>query len=261
MLSFSANINVMVKAARTAGRGLVRDFGEIEKLQVRSKSAGDFVSRADIRAEEVIRTELMEARPNYGWVGEESDPVPGQDPTRRWIVDPLDGTNNFLHGLPHWSISIALEHKKEIVAGVVFDPTKGEMFLAEKGKGAWMNDQRIRVSDRYNLIDGVFSSGLAYSGDLPQYLSQYGRLMAKTGGVRRLGSAALDLCYVAAGRLDGFWECGLNSWDVAGGLVILREAGGLAETLEEGGNPVDDRSIIAANGEIFKTFAKVIRGD
>ena len=259
MSSFSANLNVMVKAARKAGRGLVRDFGEIEKLQVRSKSAGDFVSRADIRAEEVIREELTEARPNYGWLGEESEPVAGNDPTRRWIVDPLDGTSNFLHGLPHWAVSIGLEHKGEIVAGVVFDPAKGEMFLAEKGQGAWMNDQRIRVSDRRALIDGMFSTGLVYSGDIAVHVRQTARLMAETAGLRRLGAAALDLCYVAAGRLDGFWETDLNPWDMAAGIVILREAGALVETIDPDGNLVEDRSIIAANGEMFNTFAKLIR--
>ena len=260
MSAFSANLNVMIKAALSAGRGLVRDFGEIEKLQVRSKSAGDFVSRADIRAEEVIRTELTEARPNYGWVGEESEPVQGADPTRRWIVDPLDGTHNFLHGIPHWAVSIGLEHKGEIVAGVIFDPAKQELFVAEKGAGAWMNDQRIRVSDRSQLIDGMFSTGLPFSGDLPAHLQQIARLGAETPGFRRLGSAALDMAYVASGRLDGFWQPTISSWDIAAGIVLLREAGGLIDTMAPDGNPITDGTIIGANPEIFARFAKVIRG-
>ena len=151
----SANLNVMIKAARKAGRSLIKDFQEVENLQVSAKSAGDFVSRADIAAEKIIKEELTEARPTYGWLGEESDPVAGQDPTRRWIVDPLDGTTNFLHGLPHWAVSIALEHKGQIIAGVVFDACKDELFITEKGKGAWMNDRRIRVSDRHRMTEST----------------------------------------------------------------------------------------------------------
>src|SRR6056297_1980780 len=155
----SANLNVMIKAARKAGRSLVKDFREVENLQVGAKGPGDFVSRADTAAEEIIRSELMEARPNYGWLGEESGEKPGTDPTRRWIVDPLDGTTNFLHGMPHWAVSIALEHKGEVVAGVVFDPAKDELFVAEKGAGAWMNDTRLRVSARHKMIESIFATG------------------------------------------------------------------------------------------------------
>ena len=160
----SANLNVMIKAARAAGRSLVKDFREVENLQVSSKGAGDFVSRADIAAEKIVRDILMEARPNYGWVGEESDAVEGKDPTRRWIVDPLDGTTNFLHGLPHWAVSIALEHKGEIVAAVIFDAAKDEMFVAEKGQGAWMNDTRLRASKRNRMIEAIFATGLPFAG-------------------------------------------------------------------------------------------------
>ncbi len=158
----SANLNLMIKAARRAGRSLVKDFREVENLQVSVKGAGDFVSRADIAAEKIIRDELMGARPTYGWLGEESEPVDGADPTRRWIVDPLDGTTNFLHGLPHWAVSIALEHKGEIVAGVIFDPAKDEMFAAEKGQGAWMNESRIRVSGRKVMSEAVFATGVPF---------------------------------------------------------------------------------------------------
>ena len=261
MAQASANINLMIQAARKAARGLVRDFGEVEKLQVSSKGPGDFVSRADIKAEMLIHEELTEARPNYGWVGEESEPKSGADPTRRWIVDPLDGTTNFLHGLPHWAISIALEHKGEIVAAVIYDPLKDEMFVAEKGSGCWLNDNRLRVSGRSKMIECIFATGVPFGGrpDLPDTLSDLGRLMPSCAGVRRWGSAALDLAYVAAGRYDGFWERGLHSWDVAAGILLVKEAGGLIEPITPGGNLLEDGEILAANGEIFETFAKVIR--
>ena len=257
----SANLNVMMAAARKAARSLVKDFREVENLQVSSKGAGDFVSRADIAAERIIREDLMEARPNYGWVGEESEPVAGKDPTRRWIVDPLDGTTNFLHGLPHWAISIALEHKGEIVSAVVYDAAKDEMFVAEKGAGAWLNDSRLRVSDRRRMIEAIFATGLPYGGrrDLPETLQDLARLLPMTAGVRRWGAAALDLAYVAAGRYDGFWERGLNPWDIAAGLLLVREAGGLSDTISPGGNPLEAGEMIAANAEIFDTFAKAIR--
>ncbi|MDG2473910.1 MAG: inositol monophosphatase family protein, partial [Paracoccaceae bacterium] len=162
MSQASANLNIMIKAARRASRGLLRDFGEVENLQVSSKAAGDFVSKADIKAEEIIHQELSEARPNYGWIGEESEEKEGQDPTRKWIVDPLDGTSNFLHGIPHWAISIGLEYKKEIIAGVIYDPIKDEMFTAEKGQGAWLNDRRLRVSDRSKMIEMLFATGMPF---------------------------------------------------------------------------------------------------
>ena len=202
----SANLNVMIKAARKAGRSLLKDFTEVENLQVSSKSAGDFVSRADIAAEAIIKAELTAARPTYGWVGEESDAIEGQDPTRRWIVDPLDGTTNFLHGLPHWAVSIALEHKGQIVAGVVYDPTKDEMFIAEKGQGAWLNESRLRVSGRNRMIESIYATGLPFAGrsDLPETLKDLAKLLPACAGVRRWGAAALDLAYVAAGRYDGY---------------------------------------------------------
>ncbi|QPH53392.1 inositol monophosphatase family protein [Pontivivens ytuae] len=259
----SANVNVMIKAARKAARGLVRDFGEVENLQVSMKGAGDFVSRADIKAEEVIRTELMEARPNYGWVGEESEEVKGSDPTRRWIVDPLDGTTNFLHGLPHWAISIALEHKKEIVAGVVYDPAKDEMFVAEKGGGAWLNDRRIRVSGRRDMIEMLFATGVPFGnmGDLPGTLQDLSRLMPRCAGVRRWGSAALDLAYVAAGRYDGYWERSLNAWDIAAGIILVKEAGGLVGPIEPDQSVIESGSIIASNEPVFDRFTSIIRND
>ena len=233
----SANLNVMIKAARKAGRSLVKDFREVEQLQVSMKGAGDFVSRADLAAEKIIKDELMEARPTYGWLAEEGGAEDGKDPTRRWIVDPLDGTSNFLHGLPHWAISIALEHKGKIVAGVIFDAAKDEMFFAEKGEGAWLNESRLRVSGRSKMIESLFATGVPFGGraDLPTTLQDLARLMPACAGVRRWGSAALDMAYVAAGRYEGFWERGLNAWDLAAGIVILQEAGGFVEPLTEGG--------------------------
>ena len=257
----SANLNVMVMAARKAGRSLVKDFREVENLQVSSKGAGDFVSRADIAAEKIIRDTLMEARPNYGWVGEESAAEEGKDPTRRWIVDPLDGTTNFLHGLPHWAVSIALEHKGEIVSAVVFDPAKDEMFVAEKGQGAWLNESRLRVSDRRRMIEAIFATGLPFGGrrDLPETLQDMARLLPQTAGVRRWGAAALDLAYVAAGRYDGYWERGLNAWDIAAGVLIVREAGGLVDAITPDGDPLETGDLVCGNAEIFDAFAKVIR--
>ena len=257
----SANLNVMMKVARKAGRGLVKDFGEVENLQVSAKGPGDFVSRADKQAEEIIREELMEARPTYGFLGEEGSEIEGKDPTRRWIVDPLDGTTNFLHGLPHWAVSIALEHKGQIVAGVVYDPVKDEMFYAEKGFGAFVNEARLRVSGRHRMAEAIFATGLPFSGrpDLPETLQDLARLLPACAGVRRFGSAALDLAYVAAGRYDGYWERNLNAWDIAAGIVILKEAGGLIEPLDPASDLLESGSLICANEPIFDTFAKVIR--
>ena len=260
-MASSANMTVMIKAARMAGRALLKDFGEVENLQVGTKGPGDFVSKADIQAEEIIRTELTEARPTYGWLGEESGFTEGADPTRRWIVDPLDGTTNFLHGMPHWAVSIALEHKGAIVAGVVYDPCKDECFFAEKGDGAWVNEKRLRVSGRNQMSEAVFSTGVPWAGrrDLPDTLKDLARLMPVCAGVRRWGAASLDLAYVAAGRYDGFWERGLKSWDMAAGLIIVKEAGGLLEPIKKDGHMLDDGEVICSGEAIFDPFVKVIR--
>ena len=257
----SANLNVMIKAARKAGRSLVKDFREVENLQVSVKGAGDFVSRADREAEKIIKEELRGARPNYGWVGEETGTEAGEDPTRRWIVDPLDGTTNFLHGMPHWAVSIALEHKGEIVAAVVFDAAKDEMFVAEKGGGAFMNDQRIRVSGRRQLIECIFATGVPFGGrgTLPATLQDLARLMPVTAGVRRWGAASLDLAYVATGRVDGYWERGINSWDVAAGILLVKEAGGFVEGLRVGDSALESGRIVAANPQVWDEFTTIIR--
>ena len=265
----SANLNIMIKAARKAGRSLVRDFHEVENLQVSMKGPGDFVSHADRRAESILRADLLDARPNYGFVGEEGGAIAGADPTRRWIVDPLDGTANFLHALPHWSISLALEHKKEIVTAVVFDPIRNEMFVAEKGTGAWMVDgPRLRVSARTGLIESVFATGLPFgrASNLSTTFADLGRVLPQTARVRCWGGAALDLAYVAAGRLDGCWQRGLKSWDIAAGILLVREAGGLVEPLQGGqagqtSDILETGALIAANSGLFSTFAHLVRGE
>lgn len=258
----SANLNVMIKAARMAARSLQKDFREVEQLQVSSKGPGDFVSRADRAAQQVIKEELMGARPNYGFLGEEEAEIVGKDPTRRWIVDPLDGTTNFLHAMPHWAISIALEHKGEIVAGVIYDPAKDEMFFAEKGAGAWLNDtQRLRVSARKKMSEAVFSAGFPPDGGryLPAVLRDLARLMPMCSGMRRNGAASLDLCWVAAGRFEGYWEYNLKPWDIAAGILIAREAGAFVEPIREDQSLLEDGHLICGTEAIFDQFAKVIR--
>ena len=258
----SANLNLMIKAARKAGRALVKDFREVENLQVSSKGPGDFVSKADREAERIIKEELMGGRPTYGWLGEETGTDEGADPTRRWIVDPLDGTTNFLHGLPHWAVSIALEHKGEIVSGVIFDAAKDELYWAEKGAGAWMNDRRLRVSGRRSMIEGVFATGIPFASKLtlPATLQDLARLMPLCAGVRRWGAASLDLAYVAAGRFDGYWERELKAWDIAAGIILVREAGGTVQAVREGDDPVEKGSILCGNDGLFGPFSKAIRG-
>jgi len=258
----SANLNLMIKAARRAGKSLVKDFREVENLQVSSKGPGDFVSKADREAERLIKEDLMGARPTYGWLGEETGETAGQDPTRRWIVDPLDGTTNFLHGMPHWAISIALEHKGEIVSAVVYDPAKDEMFWAEKGAGAWLNDnRRLRVSGRRSMTEAVFATGVPFGAKktLPAMLADLGRLMPACAGVRRWGAASLDLAYVAAGRFDGYWERELQPWDIAAGLLLVKEAGGMVGPLREGDDILGKGALLCANDPLFEGFSKIIR--
>ena len=259
----SANLNLMIKAARKAGRSLVKDFREVENLQVSAKGPGDFVSKADREAERIIKEELMGGRPTYGWLGEETGETEGQDPTRRWIVDPLDGTTNFLHGMPHWAVSIALEHKGEIVSAVVFDAAKDELFWAEKGAGAWCNDKRMRVSGRRNLHEAVFATGVPFGAKstLPATLQDLARLMPACAGVRRWGAASLDLAYVAAGRYDGYWERELQAWDIAAGLLLVKEAGGFVSAIRDGDEPLVKGAILCANEPLFEPFRKIIRGE
>ena len=257
----SANLNLMIKAARKAGRSLVKDFREVENLQVSAKGPGDFVSKADIESERIIKDELMGGRPTYGWLGEETGATPGADPTRRWIVDPLDGTTNYLHGLPHWAVSIALEHKGEVVAGVIFDAAKDELYWAEKGMGAWMNDRRMRVSGRRNMVEGVFATGIPFGAkrSLAASLGDIARLVPLCAGVRRWGAAALDFAYVAAGRYDGFWERELQPWDIAAGIVLVREAGGTVQAIQENDDILTSGTVLCGNDGLFDAFSKTIR--
>ena len=261
MATRSALINVMARAADKAARGLRRDFGEVEQLQVSLKGPGDFVSNADHKAERAVRQELSRARPGYSFLMEESGAIPGQDSEHRWIVDPLDGTTNFLHGLPHFCISIALESASEVVAGVIFDPLKDELFWAEKGIGAYLNDRRLRVSARRQIANALIATGTPYGqgGDRPRYLRQLDAIMASVADVRRLGAAALDLAYVAAGRYDGYWEYGLQTWDIAAGLLLVREAGGYLSEPDGGENPMSSGDVLAANDHLHGLLQSALR--
>ncbi|MGP1395629.1 MAG: inositol monophosphatase family protein [Inquilinaceae bacterium] len=261
MAARSPVINVMVKAAHKAARTLVRDFGEVEQLQVSRKGPADFVSTADHKAERALRDELARARPGYGFLMEESGSHAGTDPDRRWIVDPLDGTTNFLHGIPHFAISIGMQQAGEMVAGVVFNPITNELYWAEKGQGAFLNDRRLRVSGRRRMADAVLGTGAPFlgRGDVPQFQAELGALLPEIAGVRRFGSAALDLAYVAAGRFDGFWETGLHAWDVAAGIVLVREAGGYVTEIGGGHHPLTAGSILAANSHLHLQIGKALR--
>jgi myo-inositol-1(or 4)-monophosphatase len=251
----------MTSAALKAARGLLRDFGEVEQLQVSRKGPADFVSTADHKSERTLRAELSKARPGFGFLMEESGETAGTDEKHRWVVDPLDGTTNFLHGIPHFCISLALEREGELVAGVIYDPTRDEMFWAEKGAGAYVNDRRLRVASRTRLDDAVIATGIPFRGrgDHENYLGTLGAVMEATAGVRRMGSAALDLAYVAAGRYDGFWEFGLSAWDIAAGIVLVREAGGQVSDLGGSSNPLSSASILAANVQLHPTLGTLIR--
>lgn len=255
-------VSIMINAARKAARAMVRDFGEVQALQVSRKGAADFVSRADLAAEQTIFEELSAARPKYGFVMEERGEVEGADNSNRWIVDPLDGTTNFLHGLPHFAISIALERDRQPYAGVVYNPVTDELFWAEKGEGAYLNDRRIRVSNRRDLSECLFACGLPFAGrpGRAKALEETDRVLNETAGIRRFGSAALDLAFVAAGRYDAYWERDLNIWDVAAGAAIVREAGGLVSEIEGGPKFLTAGSILAANGEIYEQAKRLVSG-
>lgn len=254
-------MNVMLGAARKAGRSLIRDFGEVEQLQVSVKGPGNFVTAADQRAEEIIFTELSRARPGYSFLMEERGAIEGPDKTHRWIVDPLDGTTNFLHGIPLFAISIGLEREGELIAGLVYSPVANETFTAEKGKGAFLNDRRLRVAARSTLTESVISTGIPHLGrpSHKPFLEEVELVMGACAGVRRTGSAATDLAWTAAGRFDGYWERNLRPWDVAAGIVLMREAGGyVTDSVGKapGGDPVD---VVAGNGSIHTDLLRLLR--
>ncbi len=258
----SANITVMMQAARKAARHLVRDFGEVEHLQVSIKGPGDYVSAADRRSEQILRQELSRARPGFGLLLEESGALGDHDADHRWIVDPLDGTTNFLHAVPHFAISIGLERHGEMVAGIVYDPIKDEMFAAEKGAGAYLNDRRLRVSRRSELASCLIGTGipvLDWPGRKQGFAAQLERLSAEVAGIRRLGTASLDLAYIAAGRFDGFWEYDLKPWDIAAGIVLVREAGGLIGRLDGDPDLFGRGTLLASNPGLYERLGELLR--
>jgi myo-inositol-1(or 4)-monophosphatase len=257
----SATLNVMTKAARRAGRGLKRDLGEVEHLQVSLKGPGNFVTAADRRAEETVREELAKARPAYGFLGEEGGAREGTDKSHRWIVDPLDGTTNFLHGIPHFAVSIALERDGAIVAGLVYNPANEELFIAERGKGAFLNDQRIRVAARRRLADAIVACGLPHygRGDLALARSEIAAAQQHFAGLRRYGAAALDLAWIAAGRLDAYWERDLSPWDLAAGLILVREAGGFVSDLDGGDAIFAKGQIAAGNDTMHRELIRLLK--
>jgi myo-inositol-1(or 4)-monophosphatase len=245
----SALLKVMIEAVRKTARGLVRDFGEVGELQVSKKGAADFVSAADLKAEQTLFEELSRVRPGYGFLAEERGEIAGTDKTHRWIVDPLDGTTNFLHAIPHFAINVALEREGQIVAGVTYNPATNDLYWAERGRGAFMNDKRLRVSSRAKLEEAVIATGIPFlgHGQHARFLKELHQISQRVAGIRRFGAAALDLAWVAAGRFDAFWERDLRAWDVAAGLLLVSEAGGMVTNAEGGDHMLTGGSICASN--------------
>jgi len=258
----SALMNVMTAAALKAGRGLKRDFGEVENLQVSVKGPGDFVTAADKRAEKTLFEELSRARPGYGFVMEEGGVVEGADKTHTWHIDPLDGTTNFLHGLPIFAISIGLEREGQLVAGLVYNPATDDLFIAERGQGAWLNNTRLRVAARRNLADALITCGIPPLNRAPghaRFQDELAHVMRHAGNIRRLGSAALDLCFVAAGRCDAYWERGIMTWDMAAGIVLVREAGGFVTDADGGADMMASGTICCGNEFIHRRLLDILR--
>ncbi len=252
MTTPSALLKVMIDAARKAGRKLARDFGEVGELQVSRKGVADFVSAADLAAEQTLFEELAKARPGYGFLGEERGMIEGTDKTHRWIVDPLDGTTNFLHAIPHFATNLALERDGTIVAGVTYNPATGDLYWTEKGKGAFWNDRRLRVSARSRLEDAVLATGIPYAGhgQHARFLKELHQVTQRVAGVRRFGSASLDMAFVAAGRFDAYWERDLGPWDIAAGILMVTEAGGKVTNADGGEAVPEDGTICAANPDL-----------
>ena len=257
----SALINVMVKAARRAGRSLKRDLGEIENLQVSLKGPANFVSLADKRSEEMLYDDLTKARPGYGFIGEEGGAREGDDKSHTWIVDPLDGTTNFLHGIPQFAISIALSREGTVIAGVIYNPANEELYTAERGKGAFLNDQRLRVAGRRKLNECVIACGLPHIGRGDHELSrqEMTEIQNRVAGLRRFGAASLDMAFVAAGRLDGYWERNLQSWDMAAGQIIVREAGGIVSGMTGHDDPLITRNVICGNEFVHAELVNILK--
>lgn len=269
MSMFSGLIRVMERAARKAGGRLRRDFGEVEHLQVSRKGPADFVSKADMRAERAIYDELLHARPDWGFVMEEAGVIEGDPNKPRWIVDPLDGTSNFLHGIPHFAISIAVQEPRldgkgwgEVTAAVIYHPIEDATYWAEKTRGAWLQDARLRVSARRTLDDALIATGIPFSGhgDFAEWSRISGAIGPEVAGIRRFGAASLDLAYVAQGRFDGFWESGLNDWDTAAGCLLVREAGGFVSDYRGRSAPIHSAQILAANDALHSKLHKLLAG-
>ena len=267
MVSHSGLMTVMTRAARKAAPRLRRDFGEVEQLQVSRKGPADFVSMADKRAEATIVEELRNARPDWGMLLEEGGEVSGNPDKPRWVVDPLDGTTNFLHGIPHFSISIAVMEKRpdgreEVTHGLVYQPLTDESFWAEKGSGAWLQDRRLRVSARRDLDDCVIGTGIPFlgRGNIGQWTKIYQAVAPEVAGIRRFGSAALDFAWVAAGRMDGFWEDDLDLWDTAAGVLLVREAGGFVTDYRGSDRAFERNEYVAAASSIHSKLQKLIGG-
>jgi len=265
-LRLSPHITVMANAAQKAAKRLLRDFAEVEQLQVSIKGPSDFVSQADIRAEQTLKEELTKARPGYAFLMEESGPSGSDNWAWRWVVDPLDGTTNFLHGIPHWAISIGLERRlpdgtSELAAGLIYAPAADEMFWAEKGGGAFVNEKRMRVSARRDMTEAVFATGIPFRAVSAARRNAFSRtmitLMPQVAGIRRFGAAALDLAWVAAGRYDGYWELGIQSWDMAAGLLMVREAGGYASSTGEE-DPRDSGNVVAGNPHLHAKLREIV---
>jgi len=257
----SANINVMVKACRKASKVLIRDFGEVEKLQVSIKGPGDFVTASDKKVEKILIEELQKARPNYSILSEEIGQI-DNDESFRWIIDPIDGTANFLHGIPHFAISVGLEHEKEIICGIVYDPIKDEMFVAEKGNGAYLNNYRMRVSSRSKLKDCIIFTGgpKREAKNREQALKEYYNFSSKVMiPIRKLGSAALDMAYVAAGRCDGFWQRNLNYWDIAAGIILVKESGGFVTDFSGKNEYIQNKTILVTNSKVNNEMIEVLK--
>jgi myo-inositol-1(or 4)-monophosphatase len=257
----SALLNVMVKAARRAGRSLKRDLGEIEHLQVSLKGPANFVSLADKRAEQMLYEDLSKARPGYGFIGEEGGMREGQDKSHTWIVDPLDGTTNFLHGIPQFAISIGLQREGTMIAGVIYNPANDELYTAERGKGTFLNDQRLRVAGRRKLNESVIACGLPHigRGDFKLSLAELAEIQPRVAGLRRFGAASLDMAFVAAGRLDGYWERNLQAWDMAAGQIIVREAGGIVSGIEGDDDPLKTGDVICGNEHVHAELVKILK--
>jgi len=258
----SPALNVMIAAARKAGRGLIRDFGELENLQISKKGPADFVSTADSRTERILIEELTKARPGYGFLLEEGGAVEGRDKTHRFIIDPIDGTTNFLHGIPQFAISIALEREGQLVSALVFNPVTDEMYVAEKSHGAYLNDRRLRVAARQNLSDILVASGAPFLGKdgREAFLTELNGVISSTAGMRRFGSASLDLAWTASGRFDAFWERNLKPWDIAAGILLVREAGGVVSDLDGRDCMMDCGHIFAANDSLHRPLLALLNG-